>query len=569
MTPAFHASSSSIRAARRDAGAALFVAMVSLVVVTALATAMLSAVDSERAGVVIEADRLQAVKLAEGALEVAEAAFLDRIASYRPMPDPPVDDVHRVLDGSFDVGYRNVTWVIRQATTVDKDGVETVVPTSNSIDPDTGLQLTIEPYVIETSVAIGTSTVRMRRHVEIQKVPIFQFLAYYAGDLEILPGPAMTLNGRIHSNADLYMTAGNSLDVSTKYVRTANEFFRRRKDGGAAANGSIRILDSASNGLVLLPSRPDLASQGIDSLNGLDSLFTGWDVDGDGSFDEDGEMPPFKNAATDLFGGTLQTGEHGVKPLQPPDVASIQAYVAAEGGDYVETSPGTFAPVDPGTGTHEKSHFHANADLVVIDDQVFDRTGQNITASMPAGFVETKSVWDQRENRTVTCTQINVGKLGDMDGDPSTYDPCPYYPDNGLLFAARSESAAGAGGVVLTNGRELNVPARWNIGNYAPEVAVLDDEGIGPIPVNPSPIVGVGNTLGAVLPGAAPAGAVAFGNSEVVGLTVVSPVPVYVHGDYNTVAKKPAAVISSATRGTSRRAPVRSRPRAARRTTSP
>src|SRR5262245_39332817 len=39
---------------------------------------------------------------------------------------------------------------------------------------------------------------------DVNNIPIFQFLAFYANDLEINPGPQMDLHGRIHTNGKLY-----------------------------------------------------------------------------------------------------------------------------------------------------------------------------------------------------------------------------------------------------------------------------------------------------------------------------------------------------------------------------
>lgn len=527
---------------RFDQGAALFVAVVSLVIVTGFVTTLLTAVDTERTGVVLEGDRLQATKLAEGVLEIAENEFLTALAQNVVLPEPPAGAPFQAYSGDHQARFGPVHWTVAHSTTLDGAGNESVIAPGNRVDALSGLQLTIEPYVLQADVKVGTSSVRMRRHIEVQKTPIFQFLAYYAGDLEILPGPAMVLNGRIHTNSDLYMSSGASLTISSKYVRTANDFFRRRKDTAANTNGWIKVQDAATNVPVTLPQASDLAALGISSGYGIDSSFTGWDLDSNGIFDLPGEMAPFKSVAEDLFHGTLQTGEHGVTELHPPDVAAIQPYVAADGGDYVQTAPGTFAHVAPGTGTHSKSHFHANADLVVIDTQVFNRAGQNITAQMPADFLTTKNVWDQRESRTVSCTQIDVSRLGDMDGNPETYDPCPRYPANGLLFVTRSNSEASQpGGVVLTKGAELNVPQKWNSANYSSGSGSSGSGGgLGGL------LGGVGGVVGGLLGGSAPAGAHVFAAAEKVGLTVVSPQPVYVHGDYNTIGKKPAAVISDA-----------------------
>jgi hypothetical protein len=516
---------------RRDRGAALVVSLISLVTVAAFAALLFGSVDVEKKGTVLAGDRLQSVKLAEGALEVAEDALLNSLANYVPVADPPAGAPNQVLSGTCTAGDHQIPWTASRSTSTHPDGTEVAIAPTTAMDPATGLQLTIQPYVLEATVTVGTSAIRMRRHIEVQKAPIFQFLAFYTDDLEILPGPVMNLDGRIHTNSDLYMTAGASLTVSSKYVRAANDFHRKRKDGTAAANGWIKMVDTATGSLRTLPAQTDLGLLGILSQFGLDSSFTGWDLTGDGDFSDGLEMPPFKNAILDLLGGTLQTGEHGVQALETPEIGAIQPFVAQAGGDFVETTPGNFVAVAPGAGTHKKSHFHANADLVVLDDKVFNKAGQNITALMPSGFISTRDVWDQRENCSVPTTLIDVGKLGDMDGNPSTKDPCPYYPRNGLLFASRSGAAAGQPkGIVLTNGSELNVPSRWNSLNYGSG----SGGGLG----------GLGGLVGGLLGGTAPNGAYAFGNAESTGLTVVSPVPVYIHGDYNSVSKKPAAVIS-------------------------
>jgi hypothetical protein len=45
-------------------------------------------------------------------------------------------------------------------------------------------------------------------------IPLFQFVAFYKNDLEILPGPDMVLNGRVHTNGDLYLNSNASLTIA-------------------------------------------------------------------------------------------------------------------------------------------------------------------------------------------------------------------------------------------------------------------------------------------------------------------------------------------------------------------
>jgi hypothetical protein len=60
-------------------------------------------------------------------------------------------------------------------------------------------------------------------------VPMFQFAAFYDKDLEINPGPPMTLNGRVHTNGDLYLGPTETLTIEGQ-TSTAGRLFRGRKD---------------------------------------------------------------------------------------------------------------------------------------------------------------------------------------------------------------------------------------------------------------------------------------------------------------------------------------------------
>ena len=57
-------------------------------------------------------------------------------------------------------------------------------------------------------------------------VPLFQFIAFYENDLEILPGPNMNLNGPVHTNGNLYLnSSGNTLTINGQ-VSAAGSTFR-------------------------------------------------------------------------------------------------------------------------------------------------------------------------------------------------------------------------------------------------------------------------------------------------------------------------------------------------------
>jgi len=80
-------------------------------------------------------------------------------------------------------------------------------------------------------------------------VPMFQFAAFYDKDLEILPGPTMTLNGRVHTNGDLYLNAGNTLTIEGQ-VSTAGRLYRGRKEVNSCY-GTVSVRTAQGNDLAL------------------------------------------------------------------------------------------------------------------------------------------------------------------------------------------------------------------------------------------------------------------------------------------------------------------------------
>ncbi len=60
---------------------------------------------------------------------------------------------------------------------------------------------------------------------DVGYIPIFQFVAFYSRDLEILPGPEMHLHGRVHTNGDLYLNADSSTGSTPPCTNCGGGFF--------------------------------------------------------------------------------------------------------------------------------------------------------------------------------------------------------------------------------------------------------------------------------------------------------------------------------------------------------
>jgi hypothetical protein len=127
------------------------------------------------------------------------------------------------------------------------------VPTSVTINPGeqfAGLNAQEYRYDV-TSIACDRSnqpTASLAMRFKSRLVPMFQFAAFYNKDLEILPGPDMTLSGPVHTNGDLYL---NSNDPDAKLtilgqVSTAGQLYRGRKDKDECKR-IVRISDGSGS----------------------------------------------------------------------------------------------------------------------------------------------------------------------------------------------------------------------------------------------------------------------------------------------------------------------------------
>jgi hypothetical protein len=434
-----------------------------------------------------EADRLRAEYLAEGAIEAAKREIRSVVVLGGTPP----------ASGAATVDGRVATFAIAPT------GFQTVEADAS------GIQTIVRHFQIEGEADYQRAAYRANRIVAADATPLFQFAVYYDNDLEILPGPNMTIRGRVHTNADLYLGSGATLTLDTNYVHAAGSLYRRRKDAPGQSIGTVNIRNWVADPFD--PAEPvayqsmwnktQLAALGVPSPSGYDSAFTGLDLNGNGSYTDPGDWLPFGPGALELWdppsgytggeGHTVLTGEHGVTGATLPGPESTKMFEPAPGGaggnyDWNPTIQ-QYVPVPPGTGAYQKGFYHGQAGLSVLTLPngswvAYDGNGVDVTANL-SGVVTTKQMYDARQAggsaNKIWVTQIDMAAL----------NASGKFPSNGLLYAARYGEGTGllAGGIRLANGAELTGP-----------------------------------------------------------LTVVSEDPLYIWGDYNTLNKKPAAVIGDA-----------------------
>lgn len=341
---------------------------------------------------IVERNRLttQAFYMAEGATENAIVTFASALANFQ-IPTTVLTFNTSTTFATFNNAVVN--------TTITRLEVNDRTITENSTN------VFVCNYEVTSTVTHPENpsiTVTLHQIIARRLIPTFQHAVFYNDDLEILPGAAMSLSGRIHSNQDIYVHSRNTLTIDSFYFRSAGDIFNKRKDDPSDPMGgtvSIRVTKSGS------PQYQNMA--------GLDSSSPTWATD-----------------AITRWQGTVESAVHGVTKLTAPSVGSI-------------------AP----TG------YYANQANVVITNNTIYKNGVPLVegTNVPVDTVtsSTASFYSNREGKYIKMTTIDLSKLEGKTGTCGS-GACPNnLPSNGLLYATRDDAGSSEPGIKLINGNEI------------------------------------------------------------------------------------------------------------------
>jgi len=372
------------------------------------------------------------IYLAEAGIEQAAFELAFRVANYLAVPAdsgkfPPGAPVTATanIDPDYSVTYswQDLDGGIDQTVT-DPRGVVTMARRYK-------LQATATHTATGISVTLNQISARNITFT-------FQHAVFYADNLEMLPGPNMTLSGKIHSNKDIYVDTDNTLTIKSDYFYSAGNIHNSRlNQPGFRMPGTVKIH---------VKDAPATTFQNMETPPGAEST----PLDSDSSLWMDATQ-----GALARWNGTVKSSTHEVTALAVPHVASIQP----------------------------DGYFAANADLKV-DDCVITQNGITLIegVDIPIGTCATQNTfYNNREGKTVTMSEVDMSKLAGGTFAGKTYTN--HLPANGLIYATRDNVSSGQEpGIKLIKGSVIKPPT-----------AAVND-----------------------------------------GLTVVTNVPVYIQGDYNT-----------------------------------
>jgi len=371
-------------------GMTTFIALMMMIMLTMIGIAAIKMANDEVTIAGNEMNEMQAFYAAEAGLERAASAIQQ---SYMTTNAPPA---------TLPTGSEALSGVVAAYSTTANGALEQKTLSQGTL---AGLNASVRSFTITSSAtsSIDNSQIILSQEFEAAMVPIFQFAVFYGNDLEIAPGPDMTLIGRVHSNGNLWLQAGSNLYMES-FVTCSGQLLHGRKGPGGVSNGDVYIKDPDGNYANM--------------------------KNGDGSFLEATDADWYDSAAT-RWGGRVQDSAFGQGPLELP-LTNV-----GDPHKLIERSSGN------------PDSYENKADLRVIDGVVEARVGAswvNVTALMPAGTITSTNFTDQHEGAVVNSTDIDVSLLASS----------PYYPSNGVVYV--SDHRSGFNGTRLKNGADIGQP---------------------------------------------------------------------------------------------------------------
>ena len=377
-----------------DKGAALLtvLAIVLLLTFIGTVTVMTSKTELDISGV----DRTEkmAFYAAEAGLEKAIGAIMYEYSNYGMPPDP-------LPGGQFELNGYTVTY-----STTDHGAPQIDYLTHGAYK---GLYALVKSFTVDADATGGAYAARaeVTQDIEDALIPLFQFAVFYEDDLEIAPGPYMTLGGRVHTNMDMYLQADNNLSIDSYTTAAGNIYHGRHPDSGKSTSyGNVLIMDA------------------VEEYENMRN--------GDGSW-LDSQEEDWVFSSLQRWDGRVEDSAHGITELYLPVVT------AGEPIDLIKRGDGN------------PDSFEHKAGLKMVDGDVYWRDEENewqeVTETFEDdGILTYGSFFNYREGRWISSYDIDISELNDSG----------YFPDNGILYAAHTNDDNGA--IRLVDGEELAGP---------------------------------------------------------------------------------------------------------------
>lgn len=197
------------------------------------------------------------------------------------------------------------------ADDADNDGAPDTQVRRISAGPNEGMVAQIVPMSINvTARRPSGAEVKMTRRIEVALIPVFQFGIFSDTDLSYFPGPGFDFGGRIHTNGNLFLAAGQPLTFFER-ITAVQEVIRAELANGLAVLGNASrddpiMIPTASQGC----GPPQPACRDLQETEGSK-------VGGPTS----GDNPGWTSISLTIYDGMILNGDTGANLLTLPFVA--------------------------------------------------------------------------------------------------------------------------------------------------------------------------------------------------------------------------------------------------------
>lgn len=261
--------------------------------------------------------RTESAFITESTIEFGMSQLHERFNSRTSFPADELrsDPLNAPAVSDFQGGSTVTTVALRGGVVPNIERIFIPNDDAHADDPNAGQYVYNRGIMLLASTTITTDrfgdiTTYAKQRLEARDVPLFSHAIFYNFDLQLFPGPDMDIRGPVHTNGDLQLAGGNTLD----------------------------FWDSASAaGDMTYTSHPRFTTSGqarFPSKRGSSPNFKGYK---DGGTRYTSDMSDWRQFASDRWRGFVQTRDHGVLAEIP--AAFEDEYEASDGDLYSIIEP--------------------------------------------------------------------------------------------------------------------------------------------------------------------------------------------------------------------------------------
>lgn len=311
-------------ASNSERGAALAIAILMMVLLSAIALGVLALVqvDTKIAG--SDLKRTEACYASAAAIEKMTNDFSALFAHSARPSDAQLHQIELTYptELTHPLDSSTIAYTFPEHTIALNSAVLTAMGTKTAVTmpygPFVGLIAHIKPYTLTTTARSAIAQCKLTREMNNYLIPLFQFGMFSDEDIELHPGPAFSFNGRVHANGNVYVN-GNVKFLDK--VTTANEFIYDVLRNGSTRSGgnvsmqvgavTVAVTRGSMNGGPNLPmaTASPAGQQGYFPGSPNGAINTGW---------KSTSVAAANNGTPNQFGGQLLTRTTGGASLKLP-----------------------------------------------------------------------------------------------------------------------------------------------------------------------------------------------------------------------------------------------------------